>query len=299
MDGTTNSFPCDVCSADENQQSTIADSHCKDCLMNLCKTCCQHHRRSKLTRKHKLVKELADCGCNEATASRSRICEKHENEDLKIYCSDCREPICPMCYIENHGNHNWLYLKTAAETFRNQILTQVNDLSNCLADTLNKRVLLRQENETAEKRNKELEQEIHSQRDRLKTLIDKQADALLTELRQKQRDIDKDLGSDDVEKHLLSLKSCKDHCLSVLKNETDDKICRLKDHLLSKVNALQSENKTILKAKSQLFIRSLHFQPANLDVLEITSTGNLLGMIKGQFIYRVWHHCRPVLFTEI
>lgn len=297
MDGSTNSLPCDVCSADGNQQSTIAASHCKDCWMNLCKTCCQHHRRSKLTRNHKLVKELVDCRDKETNASRSRTCEKHKNEDLKIYCSDCKEPTCSMCYIENHRNHNWLHLKTAAEECRNQILAKVSDLSSCLTDTLNKRELLRQDNETAKKRIKELEQEIHSQRNSLKKLIDKQADDLLRELRQKQRDINKDIGNDDVERHMVSLESCKDHCLLILNNGTDDEIYRLKDELLSKVKELHSENKAILKAKPQ-FIHSLHFQPANLEVLDMASNGNLLGMINGQFIHRVGPHCRPGLFTQ-
>ncbi len=42
-------------------------------------------------------------------------CQRHENEDLKLYCETCKELICRDCAIDNHCKpaHNYMFAKEA------------------------------------------------------------------------------------------------------------------------------------------------------------------------------------------
>jgi len=45
-------------------------------------------------------------------------CERHSDEALKLYCFDCNDDICVLCFALSHAQHRCEDLKTIAERFR-------------------------------------------------------------------------------------------------------------------------------------------------------------------------------------
>ena len=49
------------------------------------------------------------------------MCEKHDLIPIDMTCEDCEEFICNKCAKEDHKDHNWITISTAA-TFRTRVL---------------------------------------------------------------------------------------------------------------------------------------------------------------------------------
>jgi hypothetical protein len=44
-------------------------------------------------------------------------CDEHPGEKIKVYCLDCHQPSCIMCYIKNHNMHNCSDINKVARDF--------------------------------------------------------------------------------------------------------------------------------------------------------------------------------------
>ncbi|XP_051521561.1 tripartite motif-containing protein 16-like [Myxocyprinus asiaticus] len=84
---------CDVCTTEKNS----AVKSCLQCLASFCETHLQIHYQSPAFMKHKLVKA--------STHIQENICLSH-GRLLDIYCQDDRQCICYLCMIDNHKGHN-------------------------------------------------------------------------------------------------------------------------------------------------------------------------------------------------
>ena len=61
-------------------------------------------------------------------------CEIHENEQIKLYCNDCKQPICMMCKTLDHAVHSCVDLKIALNIFRTELKQRFPDLVKCCAN---------------------------------------------------------------------------------------------------------------------------------------------------------------------
>ena len=109
--GHVGSDECEAC--DEKHLATFC---CLDCKENMCKTAAQIHKRSKLSRDHRVVtfKELK---ANPQLASVSVLCPEH-NDQFRFYDQDCGRVICRDCYALNHSGHKCVALTEAALKYR-------------------------------------------------------------------------------------------------------------------------------------------------------------------------------------
>lgn len=106
-----NTYVCTVC--EDEGANKIAESTCKICEEDLCKTCSDEHRRQKATKTHTLFPisdkikrdlELSQIMCTNC---------KEDGSDIKaeFYCEECEENLCVSCKkkhevrkaTKNHG----------------------------------------------------------------------------------------------------------------------------------------------------------------------------------------------------
>ena len=45
-------------------------------------------------------------------------CDQHSDEQIKHYCTDCKETICMVCYVSKHNIHKCSDINEFAECFR-------------------------------------------------------------------------------------------------------------------------------------------------------------------------------------
>jgi len=114
--------PCEVClvESDENSEKIpTATTFCVDCRQKLCDQCSKPHRRMRggAHQVRPLGAELEE----ELVQLRGSYCNKHKEEKVKLFCYDCNENICVLCFAVKHREHETVLITEAAKTFSLQI----------------------------------------------------------------------------------------------------------------------------------------------------------------------------------
>ncbi|KAK7094517.1 E3 ubiquitin-protein ligase TRIM45-like [Littorina saxatilis] len=136
---------CDSCA--EFSESTRVTVRCMDCAENLCSLCELAHRRQKKTKRHQLIdvtpnqtsenspvpQHTSQTNGNSSSNHRDRKnhvlskvppprqinCNRHPEEELKLFCMSCDLPICRDCVVVDHRDHDCQFL--CQELFRQQM----------------------------------------------------------------------------------------------------------------------------------------------------------------------------------
>ena len=124
----TGSHECEAC--DEKHPATF---FCLDCEENMCKIAAQIHKRSKLSRDHRVTsKELK---ANPQLASVSVLCPEH-NDLFRFFDENCGHVICRDCYALNHNGHKCVLVAEAASKYREEMEALVSKAS-CQTEKIN------------------------------------------------------------------------------------------------------------------------------------------------------------------
>lgn len=118
--GRTSDLSCDLC-----PDSSKMEARCVQCNVNMCRFCFQAHKRQSLTAAHCVIssRELSEEGY-QPHLPQSRIkklnipvmCQRHTNEELKLYCIDCSQLVCRDCCLgTKHKDHKCEYLNHVTE----------------------------------------------------------------------------------------------------------------------------------------------------------------------------------------
>ncbi len=119
-------FMCENCSGDK------AEAFCRQCALFICADCVRSHHRMKRTfAGHKAVslKELKEGGAKVIMVEEAplQMCPDHD-EQMKIYCFDCKCLICRDCTINDHNDHNREFIKKAAPKVKTNLIDQLDPL---------------------------------------------------------------------------------------------------------------------------------------------------------------------------
>jgi len=115
-----------MCLDGENE----ATSYCLDCQDYLCEFCSKVHKTMKMSKHHQIIaiNEMKDEGrqMNSITNSNSNsnnqlYCQIHQNEEMKLFCDDCKLSICPLC-IDQHTSHRIFTLSNIIEIKKQSLL---------------------------------------------------------------------------------------------------------------------------------------------------------------------------------
>ncbi|KAL9986009.1 hypothetical protein ACROYT_G000062, partial [Oculina patagonica] len=95
-------------------EGKTAISYCFVCEDYLCSTCDKAHRRLRITRDHDSI--LLQSESLQDLLQRPVMCAQkcHGEEALFLYCQQCDECICQMCYDESHWQHDVEGIQQAA-----------------------------------------------------------------------------------------------------------------------------------------------------------------------------------------
>ena len=109
---------------------------CIDCWDPLCVSCKEVHRRTKLTRNHS-VKSITDI-CKEDVDQYKRqvasLCPHHKNQELTLFCTNCKEIGCATCIFKSHSKHDCTDLIEADKNFIKEINSSLDELRQAKED---------------------------------------------------------------------------------------------------------------------------------------------------------------------
>ena len=113
---------CEVC-RQENEGTAegipTAIVYCVDCNQKLCERCGRPHKR--MTGGGHRLKPLGPDVEQELVQLRACFCHKHTDKRVELYCHQCNENVCLMCFTGKHRQHENGEIPQVAEYFRPKI----------------------------------------------------------------------------------------------------------------------------------------------------------------------------------
>jgi len=179
---------CDVCHDElgdcSNEQDNTAVSYCGECNQYLCERCRRYHSKMTATKHHALTSTGGKDKYNRIPKQGSKTCDKHEDEQLILFCHDCNGVVCLKCNFEQHKSHRCEYIDDVAIQFRDQIREKLGTLMTCLDENLGEQQDL--EKDLADVRNQidQVELWVTCKKEQLKRCLESDARELINELRE-------------------------------------------------------------------------------------------------------------------
>jgi len=134
---TCKTLHCEACFEVCEEESAVtppAMKYCIDCSQHVCEKCSKLHARMK-TGAH-LVVPLGEEMSTELIQLRTRCCQEHRDERVKVYCYDCKTNVCGLCVALKHKKHNVAEITEAADKLGQDIDQQIKSLSDSIAQTM-------------------------------------------------------------------------------------------------------------------------------------------------------------------
>ena len=107
--------------------------YCFQCCSFWCDECVLAHNIIRINKEHRTLalKDFQDQDI-EAVLKRPAFCQKkrHEKEELKFFCKDCKVAICNTCVVTLHEGHGKMLLEEATDARK----TQINSMTQSLIE---------------------------------------------------------------------------------------------------------------------------------------------------------------------
>src|SRR6218665_1991445 len=278
---------CEACTEETKSDSTkdvcVADVYCVDCRQKFCENCSKDHRKFKLTKNHKLISlsvhDSNDVGSMDLLAP--LVCEVHRQAKLNMYCSDCREVVCNICFIERHRNHDGSQVSTIADQCRKQIEACVRKAYGWRLRAQAKNAELDLEKQDLDQKTRYVANEILQRKEELMVKLD-------TLRRERLKEVQVEFEENEL--YLIGLESYSRYCMSVLTKGAASDICRSSGDLFERAIELENETRRVCDRKLRPFDISEVEQV--LYQLSEEHGANIVARITGILLIR------PILSSE-
>ena len=278
---------CEACSGGDESESkvkNVASVYCIECQMKICENCERGHKAIKLTRSHKLIKIGEKTNVETFYQSMPpSYCDQHEDENLKIYCLECKMATCMICYIELHNAHKCSDINKVENDFRKQM---TSDVDNVAAGVEKCREML----ESLEKEKNDFNEqvaktgiEINKKAEQLKQMINVHKEKLMNELSSVKQKRMKEIENvrEEIERQLLSMKSYKKYVNEVRQKGTACDIARAASSLHDRAGELLMFG-VIERTLADLDHADVTFTSSNYVIDDVKKT---LGNLQGELNY--------------
>ena len=97
---------------------------CRQCTAFICDGCVKVHKKMRVFSSHQVVtlEELKRGGAKQILIPQAPppMCKVHE-EQMKIYCYDCKHLICRDCLLDDHAGHKYEFVKKAVPAIKQKL----------------------------------------------------------------------------------------------------------------------------------------------------------------------------------
>lgn len=270
---------CDACKFEASTESvnSTATIFCVDCQEKLCDDCARDHKKFKAFRSHKQVPlENYDKLKHEQVAcsgSPRSMCDKHKDQALGFFCSNCKMAICVICYVTSHKDHQCLDVNDVDDRFRRQLTAYVDSLLDGIEKLRKIQESVEKQKQCFEERVAETEISIQTAAEETKMKVERDKQALLDRLTTRKCEVVKQFDNLTIEitQQLSFMDSLKTYCDELSNKGAVGDVARESSVLQTRVNDL---------LKFDVFEQSRNkLHSTDVDFAAAKSEGNLLGEV--------------------
>lgn len=280
---------CSLCFEESREQegknTPTADAYCIICKHKLCKDCCFEHREFKATKYHNLL-PLSECESDQNVIIDLApiACEVHGEKYVDVYCANCKEVVCAICFIEEHKNHEGSHVNKCMNGFRNEIENNTETMNECIAQALTKKAELFAVKEQMQNLMESLEYDIESRKEQVKQFAEKHASSLVQGLvvERQSRLKEFQMVKDDIDEYISKLESYNSYSKHIITKGSASDICSALSSLSGRATELQHDCQPIIERVIQEC--EFCFRQFELEELLKHDGGNLIGKIESKYM---------------
>ena len=124
---------CDIC-LEHNGIVSVSEKFCMECQQHMCEGCSKFHSSWKITSTHHVIPTGSKLSVAKELINFPKAhCQSHTEEEIKIYCMECKAAVCTICFITQHNGHKCSDIQQVAEGLKEQIKTNIKDTQQILA----------------------------------------------------------------------------------------------------------------------------------------------------------------------
>ncbi|XP_076071927.1 E3 ubiquitin-protein ligase TRIM45-like [Mytilus galloprovincialis] len=161
---------CEICVASPGH------NYCEQCDQLFCDGCKISHLRTKMTKNHTFTK-----GIN-INPGVKQYCNEHD-ESFIYYCLQCDVPVCKICAIEEHKNHDLSEIKESALIYSNHVGVEIQSKLDILQRNIED---IHQGTKKYQADVNNVIRAIRKEGSQLKKLIDSKVEELIKSLKEKE-----------------------------------------------------------------------------------------------------------------
>src|ERR1051325_1515985 len=94
---------CGFCAAADEVSS--ASAYCLDCGQYMCELCSKKHSAAKMNKSHQIKKLENKESMDDLLKMSATYCDQHSDQQINLYCIDCKEITCVICYVSKHNTN--------------------------------------------------------------------------------------------------------------------------------------------------------------------------------------------------
>lgn len=277
---------CDLCEKDLNIKSK-----CIECDQFLCENCSTFHLKIKSCKTHQVV-EMIESNEKSNTpilkVKKDSYCDKHPDEILRFYCTQCELPVCRDCKHTLHEGHKSEDIQDRVKDARNwlEMLCKQIDLEiSCYNNQRNSMVNLKDFVDKNVRSLDLLEQN-------LITIVKTKCAELKSEMKQLSEGTTEEVTNRKIEidRNISQTKSKKNYIGQILLHGSDSDIFQCKSQLSTVPDINISSNFKHLELSMPLFVELKNIQLPFPTLGHVQSSQLKLGMtvvLKNTFICNV------------
>ena len=205
---------CGVCGGEEY----VAEQICKECCEPLCDIHVADHQRRIALKSHQLfpLAEGIHLLKKKEKEIKKRMCDRHHQEKLKLFCETCDQVICRDCTFDTHRNHSCVLI-TAAEQQSKEVMMLLERASQCSQGMKELLEKVKKQKNDVQQSSKKAMQQINACFDSLIAVVERRRNQLLQKVKEKEQHACKQLKAQ--QSTVESLLAC---CQAKHKLDADD-----------------------------------------------------------------------------
>ena len=217
-------------------EKSSESSYCFECCIFYCEDCVTAHKKMRSSKNHRVLalKEFNDKDY-EVILKRPAFCPKqrHQNDELKYYCKNCKTAVCQTCSSLEHSGHALEHIEDEAERQKTVIRTLMKTQRQNLQ--LKKNIVSKLEESCVKvlQKSEDTKTNIQLFVEKLKASIDSKQERLLTAVENQTEKSLENLTkeSSKIAENIKGMESSLDKADKLLRRGTNAEIIQLKKSL--------------------------------------------------------------------
>ena len=262
---------CDICGCEKEKKTFV---YCVECEEKMCEQCAAIHRNMKMTKLHQLIPQGSTPRLEHLLKSAQIRCDQHPREEVKLYCTECKVPVCLICFISQHKKHDCCDIMDVVNDTKKEIGKEIKTIDKLRLIAIEQSNIIDASKFNLERSIDESEKEIIQQGDDMKKIVDREVSLLLESLyAQKNTKLKEvEILKAESENRKISLDSFLIYSQEVIDKAQPCNLVRLANDLKVRANSLKSNPLTSLFVETKL-----SFIPSDFQESKCNPIGKIVG----------------------